>query len=235
MGTLSTAVGEERISRTDGYNIKRGNFNTESPNLPQVIVILGEANTANQSGLTTAKVELTSAVEAADQFGYGSPIHRVMSILRPKSGDGVGGIPTFAFPQLPDVSATATVRAWTVTGTATANATHTLIVNGRTTIDYQSYSFSVAVGDTPTVIAAKIATAINGVLGAPCSATSALAVVTATSKWKGLTSAQLHIEINSGSNAAGVTYSQTTSTNGAGAFGGSINLQTEPVRFAATL
>lgn len=216
MGTISTAVGLDRISRVSGYNIKKGNFTTETQNLPQIIAIFGEANTANQSGLTVDKVEVTSAAEAATLFGNGSPIHRIVSVLRPTGSDGVGGIPTVVFPQITAVDATATVRAWTVTGTATANATHTVVVNGRTSVDFQYYTYDVVVGDTPTVIAAKIADAINGVLGSPALGTSALGVAAATSKWKGATSAQLNVSIDYGDNAAGVTYSQTTSTDGAG-------------------
>lgn len=216
MGTISTAVGLDRISRVSGYNIKRGNFSTVTQNLPQVIAILGEANTSNQAGLTEDKIEVTSASEAAELFGYGSPIHRVVSILRPQIGDGVGGIPTVVYPQITDVGASATVRAWTVTGTANANTTHTVVVNGRSSLNFQPYSYSVAIGDTPTVIASKIADAINRVLSAPCTAVSALGVVTSTSKWKGDTSAQLHITIETGDNSAGLSYSQTTSTDGAG-------------------
>lgn len=217
MASISTAVGEERRSRVSGYKIKKGFFTNETQNLPQIIAVFGEANTANQSGLTTTKKEVTSAQEAAELYGYGSPIHAQMRILRPLSGDGVGGIPTVVFPQLTDVGATATVRAWTVTGTATANATHSLVINGRSGVDFQNYTFSVVTGDTPTIVAGKIKDAINGVLGSPCSATSALGVVTATSKWKGATSAELNIVIDFGSNSAGLSYSETNSTDGAGA------------------
>lgn len=216
MGTISTAVGLDRISRVSGYNIKKGFFNNETQNLPQIIAVFGEANTANQSGLTVDKVEVTSAAEAAELFGYGSPLHSIMRVLRPVSGDGVGGIPTIVFPQLTDGAATATVRAWTVVGTATANATHKVIVNGRDDLDFQQYTFDVAIGDTPTVVAGKIKDAINGVLGSPCSAANTLGVMTATSKWKGTTSAELQVSIDYGTNAAGLSYSQTTSTNGAG-------------------
>lgn len=227
MATISTAVGLERISRVSGYNVKKGKFKNDVQNLPQIIAVFGEANTANQSGLTTTKVEVTSAAQAGDLFGYGSPIHAQMRILRPLSGDGVGGIPTIVFPQVTAGGATATVRAWTVTGTATSNTTHTVIVNGRTSLDFQTYSFDVVIGDTATIIAGKIKDAINGVLSAPCSAASTGAVVTVTSKWKGTTSAQLSISINFGSNSAGLAYSQTTSTDGAG----SVDLSTSLAQF----
>lgn len=217
MATISTAVGLDRISRVSGYNIKKGFFSTETQNLPQIIAVLGEANTANQSGLTVDKVEVTSAAEAGALFGYGSPIHRQISILRPSGSDGVGGIPTVVFPQISSGGASATVRAWTVTGTATANATHKVVINGRDNLDYQSYDFDIIIGNTASQIASKIANAINGVISSPCTAqTAGGAVVTATSKWKGLTSAELHVTIDYGTNAAGLSYSQTTSTNGAG-------------------
>lgn len=216
MSTISTAVGSERRSRVSGYKIKKGFFNNDTQNLPQIIAVFGEANTANQSGLTTTKVEVTSADEAGELFGFGSPIHSMIRILRPVNGDGVGGIPTIVFPQISNVGATATVREWTVTGTATSNATHYVIVNGRDNLDFQSYAFSVASGDTPTVIAGKIKDTINGVLGSPCTASNTLGVVTSTTKWKGATSAEFNISIDFGSNSAGVSYSQTASTNGAG-------------------
>jgi len=216
MATISTAVGLERKSRVSGYKIKKGFFTNETQTLPQIIAVFGEANTANQSGLSTTKKEVTSAKEAAELYGYGSPIHQQMRILRPVSGDGVGGIPTIVFPQLTDGGATATTREWTVTGTATGNATHYVVVNGRDTLDFQTYAFNVVSGDTPTVIAGKMKDAINGVLGAPCTAANTLGVMTATTKWKGLTSAQLNIVIDFGSNSAGVSYSQTASTDGAG-------------------
>ena len=214
MSVISTAVGLDRISRVSGYNIKRGVFNNDTQNLPQMIAVFGEANTANQSGLTTTKVEVTSAAQAGELFGYGSPIHSMMRILRPINGDGVGGIPTVVFPQISD--GTATARAWTVTGTANANATHTVYVNGRTNIDFKQYSFDVAIGDTPTVIAGKISDAINSVLSSPCIAIHETGVVTAKTKWNGATSAEFNISIGYGTNAAGLAYSQTTSTDGSG-------------------
>lgn len=215
-GTISTAVGLDRISRVSGYAIKKGFFNTDTQNLPQIIAVFGEANTANQSGLTTTKVEVTSAAEAASLWGSGSPLHRMISILRPPGSDGVGGIPTVVFPQVTAGGATATVRAITVAGTATSNATHTIVVNGRTNLDYQYYTYDIVAGDTATIVAGKMSDAMNAVLSAPALGTSALAVATFTSKWKGLTSAQLNISIDYGSNAAGLTYSQTTSTDGSG-------------------
>ena len=216
MSTISTSVGIERISKVVGYGLKKGRFNTETPYLPQRIAILGEANTANQVGLTINPVEVTSAAESGVLFGHGSPIHSVMRILRPLSGDGVGGIPTIVYPQISNVGATATVRTFTVVGTVTKNATHTLEINGRDSIDFKPYSFSVVIGETATQVATKVKNLINSVTNAPCTATNTAGVITITSKWKGETSAQLLVNINTGSIASGVSYSQTASVDGSG-------------------
>ena len=216
MGVISTAVGLERLSRVSGYKIKKGFFSNDTQNLPQIIAVFGEANTANQTGLTVNPVEVTSANEAGELFGFGSPIHQIMRILRPISGDGVGGIPTVVFPQISDVSATATEVEFTVTGTATANATHTLIINGRDGLDFQDYSFSVVAGNTPTQIAQKIVDAVSSVTGSPVTATNTAGVVTFVTKWAGATSVNVNIEVSTNNNSAGVTYAQTGLTNGAG-------------------
>lgn len=203
----SDAVGSERISRVVGYKITKGDFRNQTPNLPQRIAILGESNTANQAGITAdVGVEINSAQEAGVLFGYGSPIHMAMRILRPNNGDGVGGIPTVVYPQAEPVGADNTEIDITVTGTATGNATHKLIVAGREQLDGESYSFNVVTGDTPTVIAAKIADALNGVLGCPLIGSSLIGVAKGTSKWKGASSGFLNIVVDNGGNGVGVTY-----------------------------
>lgn len=216
MTAISTAIGQERKSRVAGYKIKKGFFDNVTSNLPQVIAVLGEANTANQAGLTVVKKEITSAQEAAEEYGWGSPIHQQMRILRPRGSEGVGGIPTVVFPQISDGAATATEHEWTVTGVATANATHTFVIAGRRSLDFENYAFTVVTGDTADDIAAKMADAINGVLSSPVTAAAAGAVVTLTTKWAGATSAALVSKIDNGSNAVGVTYAQTGQTDGAG-------------------
>lgn len=216
MTAISTAVGLERKSRTSGYKIKKGFFDNNTQNLPQIIAVFGEANDANQVGLDLTAKEITSAKEAAEEYGYGSPLHQIFRILRPQSGDGVGGIPTVAIPQASDAGATATEHEWTVTGVATANATHFIRIAGRTSLDFMEYDFAVVVGDDAAAIAAKIVNAVNSVLGSPVTAAAVAGVVTLTTKWKGLTSASLETKIEF-ANAAGVSYSQTATTDGAGA------------------
>lgn len=215
--SISSAIGTERKSRTAGYKIMAGAQANLTDHLPQVVLLLGEANTANQGTLNTDPVEVTSADQAGQLYGYGSPIHQMMRILRPFGSDGIGGIPTVVMAQASDGEATATVLVWTITGTATQAATHTILVSGRRSLDFQPYSYNIAAGDTPTDIATKIKNAVNAVLGSPVSITNAAGVLTITTKWKGASSAAVNVQFDNGGNAAGVTYALTTNTAGTGA------------------
>ncbi len=61
MGSISNAVGSERVAAVVGYELEKGSFQESSPNLPQRIAIFGQANTANQGGLTNEPVQVTSS------------------------------------------------------------------------------------------------------------------------------------------------------------------------------
>jgi phage tail sheath gpL-like len=216
MSSISTAIGLQRQSRVSGYQLNPGGFENDFTNLPQIVSLFGEANTANQGTISTNALQITSATQAAQVYGYGSPIHQAARILFPISGDGIGGIPVFAMAQLTPGGSSATTIVWTITGTATANATHQFIVNGRNGIDAQLYSYSVATGDTPTAIATKAVNAINAVLGSPVTAANTAGVITLTTVWAGATSALVNTTVDNGGTAAGVTYAQTSKTAGAG-------------------
>ena len=92
MGVTSDAVTLDRVSRIIGYKLTTGNFATTTPNLPQRIAILAEANEANQTDLVTDPYQIISATDAGKKYGYGSPIHMIARILLPKFGGGVAGI-----------------------------------------------------------------------------------------------------------------------------------------------
>jgi phage tail sheath gpL-like len=216
MTAISTAVSLDRVSAIVGYELQAFLPAVAAGNLPQRIAVLAESNSANQSGLP-ASLNFTSAKEVADIFGYGSPAYGVARILRPKSGDKLGGIPTVIYPVAEAAGATATSITYAITGTATKNVTHFLKVNGRTSLDGNPYQFVVKTGDVAADVAQKMIDAINNVIGAP--ATGALSTNDAvfTSTWKGISSAELEIEIDLQGDAAGLTYTQSDKTDGAGA------------------
>jgi len=213
----SDAVGTERISRVVGYKIKKGDFRTSSPNLPQRIVVLGEANEANQATLDVSAKEITSAQQAGQLYGYGSPIYHVLRILRPISGDGVGGIPVIVIPQAKAVGSVAKVMDITPSlTTITGNGTHTVVVAGRGGVDYGYYDVEILTTDTVASISGKIADAINAILGAPVIATSGATKATATAKWAGLTSQDISITIDTNGDSLGITYAVAQITAGSG-------------------
>lgn len=213
---MSIAVGTERISKIVGYVITKGDFSNTTPNLPQRVVILSEANTANQGSLDTDAKEITSAQQAGQLYGYGSPIHSIMRILRPNNGGGIGGIPTIVIPQEEPIGATAKVFEIEPAGTATANVTHTIKVSGRTGLDGAFYDINIVVGDTVDDITAKIEDAINNVLGCPVSATSTDYEATLTTKWKGLTANEVKVSVDDNGKPAGISYTVTTTQAGSG-------------------
>lgn len=210
------AVGLERKSKVVGYKITKGDFRTTSPNLPQRIAVLAEANTDNQAALSTDPVEITSAQQAGKLYGFGSPIYNIMRILRPVYGDGVGGIPVIVYPQLAAVGSTARVQTITPTGNATGNGVHTLVIGGRKSVDGSTYDVNIVTGDTPTTIAAKMNDVISAVLGCPVKATTNLAVTTTTTKWTGLTAQGVTITVDNNGNSLGVTYAVAEVTPAAG-------------------
>lgn len=213
---ISDAVGTELISKIVGYKITKGDFSETSPNLPQRIAILGEANTANQATLdTTAKV-ITSAKQAGELYGYGSPLHMIMRILRSNYGANVGEIPTVVYPQAAAVGATAKVMKITPSGVATGSGTHTVVIAGRTGLEGGTYDIAIEAGDTTDDITAKIYDAVNNVLGCPVIVTDTSYENTFTTKWKGLTANDLQISVDTGKDALGLTYSVTTTTAGSG-------------------
>lgn len=210
----SNAVSQNAVSTVVGYLLAKGYFNPNSPNLPQNISILAEANTANQSALSLLPAQITSAKQAATLYGYGSPIYTAARILFPSTGQGVT-IPVTVYPQAAAGGAVAKVITITPTGTASASGTIYLTIDGRQTLDGGSYAINIASGDTPTVICDKFRAAIAAVLGCPVTGTGTATFI-ATAKWTGLTSNDINISVDLGSTSLGTTYAVVNTTAGAG-------------------
>ena len=209
-------VGEEYVTRLVGYQLSTFNSSPVTPNLPQRIAIIGQANTANQGTLDTDPYQITSAAKAGQRYGYGSPVHSVARILFPVGGGGVGAIPVWVYPQAAAGGATAKVVEIEPTGVATGNGTHTVVIAGRKGVDAQFYNITINEGDTTDDITAKIEDAVNAVLGAPVAASSDDYVATLTTKWADATSDELSVSVDTGDNDFGITYDITTTQSGAG-------------------
>lgn len=213
---ISDAVGSEVISKVTGYKFTQGQFQESTPNLPQRVAILGQGNVANQATMPTVPTEITSAQQAGDLFGYGSPIHIMMRIIRPNVGSGIQGIPTVVYPQLDPGGALTKTMTISPAGTATENVTHTVVVAGRRSLDAQSYDISIVVGDQSDEIAQKIANVMLSTLGCPFSASVSLGVVTAETLFAGLIADELDIIIDDNGTPGGITYGYAVTQNGSG-------------------
>lgn len=213
---ISTAVGLDRRSTIIGFGIGAGNFAASTPNLPISILVLGQANTDKVSGLNLNKIEQhLTAKEVGDIYGYGSPLHRAMRILKPIGSDGVGGIPVF-FAAQSDSALTATVKEITVTGTVTKNADIVVSVGGRTLLDGSSLIVSVLIGDTADVVMGKIRDAVNNCVSCEYLATFVTmdTEVVLTSKFKGVNSL-VRLDVSISIIGSGLTIA-TTETPGTG-------------------
>jgi len=189
MSKISDAVSESARSAVVGYKVTKGDYSLSSPNLPQRIAILSEANTDKQTGLSLDPFEAISLAKVAEKLGAGSPAYLAMRILRPLNGGGISGIPTVIYPVEMAAGATASITTITVAGPADKNAKHSAIIAGRASLDGQRYSVSINKNDTAQVIAAKYIAAINAVYGCPVTAAAGTeGVFTLTSKWKGISS-----------------------------------------------
>lgn len=206
------AVDLSRVSATVGYALTAGDFSNSTPNLPQRIAVICQANTANQATLDTAAWQATSLKAVGARYGYGSPAYLIARIMLPV----IGSIPLVFYPQAVPASATAKIVEITATGTATSNATHTIKVGGRDGLDGQFYDINIAVGDNADEISSKIATALNNVLGCPVLANDSTYSAILTTKWKGATANDLQIDIDTNGNAAGLTYITEVVSTGTG-------------------
>lgn len=212
---ISNAIPSGARSSINGTNLARGNFSPASPFLPQSITIIGEANAANQSDLSTDLQQVTSARQVGTIAGYGSLLYTAARILFPPTGVGVT-VPVYILPVAEPDSAAAQVFTVTPTGNATAAATIYLKINGRRAVDGASYGISVAVGDTPTAICTKFRTALAACLGAPVIGSGSSTLI-CTAKWKGETGTLIDIEVDLDGNSIGTTFAVANTTAGTGA------------------
>jgi len=210
------SLASDIISRVVGYTLKGENFTNTTSGLPQSIAVFGEANEANQARLTTDPFDFTTAQEVAEKYGYGSPLHQQALILRPKFSNLLGGVKTTCYPQIKGGGATATVitKGVAVASAVTETTTHTLVINGRRGTPETRYDYVVTKGDLQADVTASIIAVMALALSAPCTAAMATLDVAFTTKWNGLTSAEMQIDFDDNGNAAGIVYSEVSKVNG---------------------
>lgn len=217
MSDISDAIGLELLSNIVGIKVVGEDFSEVSENLPQSLLILCEGNTANQATLPDKKFKITSAKQAGEKCGYGSPAYLIARILfPPMGGGGIGGIPVYIHPQPEAGGAQAQVYEITPTGVATKSGTHYVYIGGRKGMEGQFYKLDIVEGDTTSDITGKITDALSNVLGCPVTVTDDDYVNTLTTKWKGKTAAGLNVRIDTGDDDLGITYAVASTQTGSG-------------------
>lgn len=160
--------------------------------LPQRIALVGQGNTA--AVYSTDKFQITSASQAGNRYGFGSPIHLAAQQLMPVNGDGVGTLPVTVYPL--DDAATGVAASGNITPTASQTEAGAYFVRIN---NIDSEQFVVTTSDTRATIVPKITEAINAVLSMPAVATSDLAVgaekTDLAAKWKGESGNDIHVEV----------------------------------------
>ncbi|MFW6031050.1 MAG: phage tail protein [Myxococcota bacterium] len=156
--------------------------------LPQRIAVLAQG--ASESTYSTDKFQITSAAQAGDRYGWGSPIHLIARQLFPSNGDGVGTLPVTVYPLEDDGSGVAASGDITPTGTASANASYRVFVN-----NIPSEPFVIEEGDDEEAIVTKMVAAINAVLEMPIIASADLGVLEFDAKWAGESGNDIHVEV----------------------------------------
>ena len=206
--TISTAIDLTAVARVVGIktafkDLRGGNILF----LPQRIAVVGQGSTV--SVYDTAKRQVTSALEAANLYGFGSPIHLAVLQLLPINGDGVGTIPVTIYPLEDDVAGVAAAGDTTPTGTVTESAEWRILIG-----NIRSEAIVGAVGDTATDIGVKTTLAVNAALNIPMvPADGLLGITDYIAKWEGTSGNDLVITIE-GPTDAGITWAITQPVGG---------------------
>lgn len=217
--SISTAITPRRVSGISGYAVEISQKGVSAGNLPQRIDVFAEKASTHQ---TAAQFLLTtSADEVGRTYGYGSPLYAIARILRPRSGGKLQSIPTYFWGIDEAAGAVAKSKEIIVTGTGTSNTTHYIRINGRTSLDGKSYAFTVGTDYSPAAVCQNIVDACSNIVGCPIKATitdmlPGTSTVVFTAAWKGKTSNDISVSIETNGNNAGITYTNGDVVAGVG-------------------
>jgi phage tail sheath gpL-like len=202
-------LGNSAIARVTGIDVTFKNFNVgQALFLPQRLAIIGQGNSATT--YSTDPLLISSAGEAANTYGFGSPIHLAARALFPVNNDGIGGIPVTVYPLVDDGAGVAADGSIDLTGTSTAQGTGVVYVGG-----IASEQFTIPTGTAADAALALVKTAIDSVLEMPVlTGTVAAGVLPLNAKWDGESGNDISIDV-SDLDIAGLTFSTTAMASGA--------------------
>jgi len=151
-------------------------------------LLIGSYDNTIASVVASTPVQIFSPSDAAARFGAGSQLHEMASYWFANNPS----TPVHAAP-VPDAGGAST-STWSLTCTIPSgtikNGTLALYING------VPCPVGITEGMTVTQVATAIAAAVNGLYGCPVTATSAVGVVTLTSRGKGAWTAGIDVRLN---------------------------------------
>lgn len=205
--TNSSAVDLSAVARVVGIktvykNLKFGSVSI----LPQRIAVVGQGSIG--ATFPTDKQQVTSATQAGNIFGHGSPVHLAVKQLLPTNGDGVGTIPVTVYPLAAGEDAKPSVGSIAITGSQLESAVYRVVANG-----IQSEPFVAGTGEAADDVLAKIVIAVNAVLDMPVTAKKETNKVSLTSKWAGESANKISLQLL-GPAGAGFTFAVTQPVGG---------------------
>lgn len=201
------SVDANAVARVVGITTEFKNLQGRVFLLPQHVALIGQGNSA--AVYATTPRQFSSAFEAAEVYGFGSPIHLAMLQLFPSNGDGVGTIPVTVFPLEDDVAGVVSTGDITPAGAPSAAGSFNVIIN-----NIVSETFVINVGDAVADIVTAMTAAINAVVEMPVIAVDGVTKVDFTSKWEGTSANDIFVEV-SGPTDINVTFGITQPVGGA--------------------
>ena len=206
---MAITPGIPNSSRAQGFGVKSTFKNLRQGNvllLPQRVAVIGQGTSG--LGYSLTKLQLSSALDVANTYGFGSPLHLAALQLFPTNGDGLGSLPCTFYPLDDDASGAPSIGDITPSGTATKAGAFIVTVN-----NINSVSLAVAINDTPALVVAKLKVAIDATLEMPITTTDNTTDLIVTSKWEGVSANDIKLTI-SGPSDTGVSFVITQPVGG---------------------
>lgn len=207
------ALNQTSLAAAVGSTVRNVQFQSEALNVPRKILIIGTYDPAKTSVVAETPVQVLSAEDAGDRFGFGSMVHR----LAVQAFIGGNGVPVYIQPQAEAGGAVAATGDIDFTGsTGVASGTISLYIAGL------AVPVNIAAGTTADNIAAAVVAAVNAEKTLPVSAAVdgvTTAQVNLTAKSKGPWGNDISIDFNLGAGQAlpsGVVAAVTDMSAGAG-------------------
>lgn len=200
------ALNATSLAAAVGASVRNVQFQSEALNLPRKILILATYLPAKTAVVAETPVQVLSAEDAGDQFGFGSMAHR----LAYQAFLGGQGTPVYIQPQEEEGAATAATGEIDFVG-STGVASGTIQLR----IANMAAPVTVAAAATADELAAAVAAAITADKTLPVTAAAVTTVVTFTAKSKGPWGNGISIKLL-GTLPSGVAAAITAMSAGAG-------------------